>query len=64
MCEPFSSACVLASIARVLPKGSPWDDSEKLFPLSKNKKGGIPYSGTLLLSLASEKEGSRYIYPR
>jgi hypothetical protein len=34
-------------------KGS---DSERLFPLSKNKKGGIPYSGTLLLSLASEKE--------
>ncbi len=32
-------------------------DSEKLFPLSKNMKGGIPYSGTLLLSLASEKEG-------
>jgi hypothetical protein len=31
-------------------------DSEKLFPLSKNMKGGIPYSGTLLLSLASEKE--------
>jgi hypothetical protein len=36
-------------------KGS---DSEKLFPLSGNKKGGIPYSGTLLLSLASEKEES------
>ncbi len=32
-------------------------DSEKLFPLSKNMKGGIPHSGTLLLSLASEKEG-------
>ena len=32
-------------------------DSEKLFPLSKNMKGGIPYHGTLLLSLASEKEG-------
>ena len=32
-------------------------DSEKLFPLSRNIKGGIPYSGTLLLSLASEKEG-------
>ncbi|MGA9406308.1 MAG: hypothetical protein WBW71_04165 [Bacteroidota bacterium] len=31
-------------------------DSEKLFPLSKNMKGGIPYGGTLLLSLAAEKE--------
>jgi len=31
-------------------------DSEKLFPLSKNMKGGIPYGGTLLLSLASENE--------
>jgi hypothetical protein len=31
-------------------------DSEMLFPLSKNMKGGIPYSGTLLLSLATEKE--------
>ena len=37
------------SIARVLPKGSLRDDSEKLFPLSKIMKGGIPYSGTLLL---------------
>jgi hypothetical protein len=32
-------------------------DSEALFPLSENMKGGIPYSGTLLLSLAAEKEG-------
>jgi hypothetical protein len=32
-------------------------DSELLFPFSKDMKGGIPYSGTLLLSLATEKEG-------
>jgi hypothetical protein len=43
VCEPFSSACAMGSIARVLPKGSLWDDSEKL---------------SLLLSLASENEES------
>jgi len=36
------------------PRRGPSD--EKLFPLSRNMKGGIPYSGTLLLSLATEKE--------
>ena len=49
VCEPFSSACALASIARVLPKGSLWDDSEKL---------------SLLLSLASEKEEIGYGYSK
>jgi hypothetical protein len=45
--EPFSSASAVASIARVLPKGSLWDDSERL---------------SLLLSLASEKEEIGEIY--
>jgi hypothetical protein len=31
-------------------------DPEMFFPLSKSMRGGIPYSETLLLSLASEKE--------
>ena len=48
MGKPFSSACGGEHRAR--------SDSEMLFPLSKNMKGGIPYSGTLLLSLATEKE--------
>jgi len=44
------------SPARYVGKHRAGSDSEKLFPLSRNMKGGIPYSGTLLLSLASEKE--------
>jgi len=49
-------ACVCRFLRHVRWRASQGFRFRKLFPLSGNKKGGIPYSGTLLLSLASEKE--------
>ena len=51
MCEPFSSVCAGQTSLR--------SDSESSSRFQKAMKGGIPYSGTLLLSLVSEKEESK-----
>ena len=46
--EPFSAACER--------EASRAFRFRRLFPLSQIMKGGIPYTGTLVLSLASKKE--------
>ena len=46
--EPFSAVCAL--------EASRAFRFRRLFPLSQIMKGGIPYTGTLALSLASKKE--------